>query len=280
MLQPNDTFPRSDNRARRGRASTAGRERLPSGEFVSISRVQEHPHGLARYYDHLLQELGPQGWWPARTRLEVILGAILTQNTNWQNAARALTRLRKQRLLALGRLRALSESELRDLIRPAGFFIQKARAIRGFLDWLDAAHAGSLDRMFAVPAEQLRPALLALKGVGPETADAILLYAGDKPFFVADAYTRRILERHGLLPADGSYEEAQQFIHRELEREAAVYNEFHALLVEVGKRYCGSYAMKCQACPLQDFLPGRPGEAQAPPPMRYGRDARALRNSY
>ena len=209
---------------------------------------------LEQYYRRLLEALGPQGWWPATTRLEVILGAILTQNTTWNNAARALARLRSRGLLSLKRLREIEEANLQSLIRPAGFFVQKAGAIRGFVAWVDTVHAGSLDRMFRMPAEPLRTALLELKGVGPETADAILLYAGGKPFFVADAYTRRILARHGLVSESSTYDETQTFVHRNLERDAEVYNEFHALLVEVGKRYCRRSRMECSACPLGAYL--------------------------
>jgi endonuclease III related protein len=211
---------------------------------------------LGRYYERLLEELGPQGWWPAETRLEVILGAILTQNTTWRNAALAVSNLREAGLLELDRLRDEPETRLQALIRPAGFFRQKARTIRAFVDWLDAAHGGSLRGMFAKSAGELRSALLEVKGLGPETVDAILLYAGRKPVFVADAYTRRVLVRHGLLAAGSTYAETQEFIHRHLAPEATVYNEFHALLVEVGKRHCTKDTPRCSRCPLESFLPG------------------------
>lgn len=210
---------------------------------------------LSRYYGLLLKELGPQGWWPAETRLEVILGAILTQNTTWRNAARAIANLRQARLLDLDRLCAEPESRLQTLIRPAGFFRQKARTIGAFLGWLDAAQGGSLRRMFARPAAQLRSALLEIRGLGPETVDAILLYAGRKAVFVADAYSRRILSRHGMLAADSTYPEAQEFIHRNLAPDAGLYNEFHALLVEIGKRHCRKDVPRCSQCPLEPFLP-------------------------
>ena len=210
---------------------------------------------LSRYYQRLFEELGPQQWWPAETRLEVILGAILTQNTMWRNAALAIARLREARLLELRRLREEAEERLQAFIRPAGFFRQKARTIRAFIDWLEANHAGSLRRMFAKPAEELRSALLGVKGLGPETVDAILLYAGHRPLFVADVYSRRILARHGLLAASSTYAEAQEFIHHHLTPDPAVYNEFHALLVEVGKRYCRKDTPRCNQCPLESFLP-------------------------
>jgi endonuclease III related protein len=217
---------------------------------------EKEPADLDRYYRRLLEELGAQRWWPARTRWEVILGAILTQNTTWRNAALALARLRAARLLGLRRLAAVPEARLRSLVRPSGFFRQKARTISGFLDWLERTHGGSLRKMFARPAEKLRAELLRLKGLGPETVDAILLYAGRQPFFVADAYSRRILARHGLVPERAGYAAVQEFVHRHLRRDPDVYNEFHALLVEVGKRYCRRQTPICEACPLERFLPG------------------------
>jgi endonuclease III related protein len=211
---------------------------------------------LKQYYTHLLGELGPQHWWPGRTRLEVILGAILTQNTAWTNAARALQNLRERKLLSLARLREVSQPDLEERIRPAGFFRQKARTIRNFLEWLQEKHRGSLGVMFGRPAATLREELVAVRGLGPETVDAILLYAGRRPFFVADAYTQRILARHTLVPAGISYAELQTFLHRHLPLDPALFNEFHALLVAVGKRWCKRREPRCQDCALRNFLPG------------------------
>lgn len=210
---------------------------------------------LIRYYQRLFERLGPQGWWPARTRMEVVLGAMLTQNTSWNNASRALARLRKAGLLRLESLRRASAAELESCVRPAGFYRQKAAAIRNFVAWLDRDYHGSLRALFAAPAERVRRELLSLKGVGPETADAILLYAGRKPFFVADAYTRRVLSRHAWLPPSAAYEDAQSLLHRELPRDEQLFNEFHALMVETGKRYCRRHVPDCRPCPLQEFLP-------------------------
>jgi endonuclease III related protein len=210
---------------------------------------------LRSYYARLLEDLGPQAWWPARTRLEVVLGAVLTQNTSWLNAARALKRLRQAGRLSLAGLRSTHQSELESLIRPAGFFRQKARAISSFLGYMQGTYKGSLARLFARPAEELRRDLLGLKGFGPETVDAILLYAGRHPYFVADAYTRRILARHELVAPDAGYSEAQAFLHQHLAADPALFNEYHALLVEVGKRYCKRPAPRCEKCPLQEFLP-------------------------
>jgi endonuclease-3 related protein len=167
----------------------------------------------------------------------------------------AVKRLRKARMLTLAKLSGASQAELESLIRPAGFYRQKAFAIRNFIDWLNVNYNGSLKRMFAVPASALREELLKRQGLGPETVDAILLYAGRQPFFVADAYTRRILSRHELLPDDAGYSGAQQYLHRNLPADQALFNEFHALLVQVGKRYCQKAAPRCDKCPLQEFLP-------------------------
>jgi endonuclease-3 related protein len=210
---------------------------------------------LRQYYTTLLRQYGPQGWWPARTRLEIILGAILTQNTTWHNAARALKRLREARRLTWPGLCRASVAELEECVRPAGFYRQKSRAIRSFVEWLVRAHRGSLTVLFSRPAAELRQQLLTLPGLGPETVDAIILYAGRQPCFVADAYTRRLLSRHELLSPNASYAVAQQFLHRHLPADTALFSEFHALLVEVGKKHCKRQVPHCDACPLLAFLP-------------------------
>jgi len=231
---------------------------------------REREDALLRYHGELFRRLGPQKWWPARTRLEMILGAVLTQNTNWRNAAMALRSLRRAGLLRLPRLRRASQADLERHIRHAGFFRQKARTIRDFLDYLAYTYHDSLAAMFARPAKALRRELLSIRGLGPETVDAILLYAGRQPFFVADAYTRRILARHALLPPDAGYSQAQEFLHRQLPREPALFNEFHALLVEVGKRYCPRRAPRCAACPLRPFLPQQAATGALPEASQSG----------
>ncbi len=225
----------------------------------------ETPPGrtLQHFYSALFERFGPQRWWPARTRLEVILGAILTQNTNWENAARALKSLRQSGLLRWEALRQASIENLERHVRPAGFYRQKARTIRSFVDWLLARHGGSLHTLFAQPPQELRRQLLELRGLGPETTDAIILYAGKMPSFVADAYTRRILARHGLLPASAGYASAQTFLHRHLPAKAGFFNEFHALLVAAGKRYCKRKEPKCGDCPLAPFLPSAGARPQS-----------------
>ena len=239
---------------------------------------------LETYYEELLQQFGPQDWWPARTRLEVILGAILTQNTTWQNAALAISRLRTAGLLQWPRLRRASTSQIETCVRPAGYFRQKAKTIHTFVEWLDSAHRGSLDALFRQPPGLARKQLLALRGLGPETADAILLYAGRLPFFVADAYTRRVLARHWLISPEDGYASAQQFLHRHLPANDRLFNEFHALLVETGKRHCKKQAADCRGCPLEPFLPsngngraalqGEDGELQPGIHHHSGREVR------
>lgn len=210
---------------------------------------------LRLYFETLLARLGPQGWWPARTRLEVVLGAILVQNTSWNNAALALRRLRMAGWLNLSKLAKAPRAELEACIRCAGFYRQKAAAMRNFLDWLERACDGSLAKLFAMSVQDSRRQLLEIKGLGPETVDAILLYAGRQPVFVADTYARRILSRHGLVSPAAGYSAVQQFLHRHLPPDQTLFNEYHALLVEVGKRFCKRQKPNCEACPLGDFLP-------------------------
>jgi endonuclease-3 related protein len=215
---------------------------------------QAPPEILRRFYTTLLESFGPQGWWPARTRWEVICGAILTQNTTWQNATLALKNLRRAGLLHGRTLRQSSLPELEQLIRPAGFYRQKARTLHNLANWIEHAHAGTLDSLFSLDAATARAQLLAHNGIGPETADAILLYSGRHPVFVADAYTRRVLSRHELLSSTADYHSAQQFLHQHLPPDEGLFNEFHALLVETGKRFCHRHETHCEQCPLGKFL--------------------------
>ena len=180
---------------------------------------------LKRYYEHLFQAFGPQHWWPARTRLEVILGAILTQNTSWRNTERAIRR-----------------------------FLMLVDAKTSFLMLVDAEYGGSLPKLFSRPTPELREQLLGIGGFGPETVDSVLVYAAGRPSFVVDAYARRILERHGLIPLKASYDQIQALFHRSLPADATVFNEYHALIVKVGKDYCKRTAPDCAHCPLEPFL--------------------------
>ncbi len=240
---------------------------------------------IRNYYLALLRRWGPQNWWPAESQFEVIVGAFLTQNTAWSNVEKAIAQLRRARVLSLKGIRQVPLSELEQLVRSSGYFRQKAQRLKNFVGFLDANYKGSLERMFAQPTEKLRAELLALNGVGPETADSILLYAGDHPVFVVDAYTRRILERHGIIQPKASYEEIRRMVEEAIGKAkpealeplsagkeprhpvsrmsarqrtalAQHYNELHGLIVRLGKEHCRTKAA-CEGCPLENFLPAK-----------------------
>ena len=223
----------------------------------ALKILSPYPAVLRNYYEALFGALGPQGWWPARTPFEVIVGAILTQNTAWVNVKTAIDNLRRERLLSPAALDRVPFAKLARLIRPSGYFRQKARKLKAFVRFLREEYAGSLRRMFRVPTMELREKLLAVHGVGPETADSILLYAGRHPIFVVDAYARRILERHGLAQPRQSYDEIRELFESNLPREAALFNEYHALIVQVGKKWCRAKETLCGECPLGPFLPAK-----------------------
>lgn len=209
---------------------------------------------LYAMYDAMLEALGPSHWWPGETPFEVAVGAILTQNTNWGNAARAIANLRAAGALTPAALAALPDSRLAELIRPAGYFRLKAARLKNFLRFLRDEAGLSMAALDGKNLVSLRPKLLEVKGVGPETADSILLYALGLPSFVADAYTRRILSRHGMLPDDAGYDEMRDLFLGALDSDSALFNEYHALLVRVGKDFCRPKAPRCAACPLAPFL--------------------------
>jgi endonuclease-3 related protein len=204
-------------------------------------------------YRAMYAALGPQGWWPGRTRFEVIVGAILTQNTAWINVARAIANLRQAGVLTPTALAALPRPRLARLIKPSRYYNTKTIRLKRFLSFLRARYQLSLPRMFAQRPSALREQLLAVSGIGPETADSILLYAGNVPSFVVDAYTRRILTRHGLISPDASYERIQAFFMTALPPDTALYNEYHALVVAVGKEFCRPVP-RCAGCPLRRDL--------------------------
>lgn len=211
---------------------------------------------LLRLYTALGARYGPQDWWPARSRFEVAVGAVLTQHTAWTGVARAIGNLRAARRLGPRRLRQLSLPRLGRLIRPAGTWRLKARRLRALAVFFLERAGGRLDRLRGAPLEALRAQLLAVPGVGPETADAILLYALDRPVFVADAYTRRVLSRHRLVPTDIGYEALRRYLETHLPGDPALFNELHALLVAVAKSHCRARP-RCEGCPLRFDLRGR-----------------------
>jgi endonuclease III related protein len=208
---------------------------------------------LRAIYDALLDEHGPLGWWPGRTAFEIVVGAILTQNTSWKNVEKAIASLRARGWLGTRAMARVREEELAEAIRASGYFRQKARKLRHFLDWLDERHGGSLARAGRLPTEELRSELLGIWGIGPETADSILLYVFGRPVFVVDAYTQRLLSRHGLHPV-APYEEVRAFLERRVPPSVPLYNDFHAQIVWVGNRYCRA-TPRCEICPLRRFLP-------------------------
>jgi endonuclease-3 related protein len=243
---------------------------------------------IRAYYLALYGAWGRQHWWPARDRFEVIVGAYLTQNTSWKNVEIALLQLRAARQLSFAAMRTIPLNQLEALIRPAGYFRQKAARLKTFVAFVDQVYGGSLPRMFAQPTDKLRQELLSLNGVGPETADSILLYAGQHPVFVVDDYSRRILERHGIADPKMSYEELRELFEQSLSEVpgapatvtqtlevvipslahapsamslarrsplAQIYNDMHGLIVATGKQYCLKAEPRCQHCPLRTFLP-------------------------
>jgi endonuclease III related protein len=215
---------------------------------------------ITHIFRTLAGHYGPLHWWPAQTRFEVIVGAFLTQNTSWNNVELALKNLRRAGVLNISGIREIALADLERLVRPSGYYRQKAARLKMFVGYLDERYKGSLNRMFAQPVDVLRPELLSQNGIGPETADAILLYAVKLPVFVVDAYTKRIFERHGITETGDKYEQVRNQVETAFASEfpavelADHYNEFHALIVQVGKDQCGRVA-QCERCPLQSLLP-------------------------
>ncbi len=209
---------------------------------------------LLAYYGAMAEALGPSRWWPGETPFEIALGAILTQNTAWTNVEKAIANLRTAGLLDAKALQLQPAAKLEELIRPAGFFRVKAVRIRHFLNFLDEACGLDLERLRNEDTRSLRDALLRVQGIGPETADSILLYALGHPTFVVDAYTRRIFNRHMLVHEDIGYEELREFFMDALPTDTALFNEYHALIVLTGKNWCAKKAGKCTTCPLARFL--------------------------
>jgi len=219
---------------------------------VSKTRKQ-----LMAMYRALFKAYGPQHWWPGDTPFEIMVGAVLTQNTAWINVEKAIGNLKRERLLSPARLRAVTPRRLAQLIRPSGYFNIKAGRLARLMAFLAGRYGGSLARMLRDDPAELRKGLLLVNGIGPETADAIMLYAAGKPVFVVDAYTKRIFDRHGLVSEDARYDHVQQLFMDSLPRNAGLFNEYHALLVMVGKRHCKKSAPRCSGCPLERFLIGQ-----------------------
>jgi endonuclease-3 related protein len=202
-------------------------------------------------YSLLYEHFGPQGWWPGETEIEIVVGAILTQNTNWSNVMRAISSLKLAGLLDYNVLADLPLSTLAEHIRPSGYYNIKARRLQNLLRMIRERYDGELGLLLADETGKARENLLSVQGVGPETADSILLYAGGHPVFVIDTYTHRAFSRHGLVAEETDYHELQEEFERHLPVDAALYNEFHALIVMLGKQYCKKSKPLCGRCPLR-----------------------------
>ena len=213
-------------------------------------RGKQLSNTLKKIYKKLFTAFGPQHWWPGDTPFEVIVGAILTQNTAWKNVEKAIHNLKKAKVLQPKKMHDLSERELAKLIRPAGYFNIKAKRLKHFLNYLFDRYGGRLDRMFRKRTDALRRELLSVNGIGPETADSILLYAGNHPVFVVDAYTKRIFSRHQIIKEDTDYHDIQKLFVDNLPHDVKIFNEYHALIVSIGKDFCRNRKPLCSRCPL------------------------------
>lgn len=202
-------------------------------------------------YDRLYSAFGPQNWWPAQSPFEVIVGAVLTQNTAWTNVEKAIARLQENELLNIEAMMRVSEAKLADLIRSSGYYRLKAQRLKAVLRFVFQYYGGDLDQMFKTEGSKLRKALLTVKGLGPETVDSILLYAGAIPFFVVDAYTRRIFSRHEIIDEQQSYQEIQNYFMTNLAHDTRLFNEYHALIVRTAKSRCHKTLPDCVGCPLE-----------------------------
>jgi len=225
-----------------------------------MSKHRSKPAPLRRAYELAHAADGHQHWWPGDTPFEICVGAILTQNTTWTNVERAIANLKTAQVLEPAKLFALPEAQLAQLLRPAGYFNVKARRLRSFLRVLVEECRGELDRLLAGPLPAVRARLLAINGIGPETADSMLLYAGGHTSFVIDAYTKRIFSRHNWSPPDAAYDELKHLCESSLNEKPATelldyWQDYHAQLVMVGKNHCRTRAPRCDQCPLRPLLP-------------------------
>lgn len=205
---------------------------------------------LRNIYDRLFAAFGPQHWWPGESAFEVAVGAILTQNTNWGNVEKAIGNLKKDGLLEARDLYVMPAGQLAEFIRPAGYFNIKAERLKNFVEFLVGHYGGSMKKMKAEAESTIRRKLLSVNGIGPETADSIILYALDKPVFVVDAYTKRVLSRHNIMEEGSSYGDFQGLFHSSLKRDKVMYNEYHALFVRLAKEHCRTKPL-CGGCPIE-----------------------------
>jgi len=219
------------------------------GEVQPFSPTTLTGQKLLEMFQRLLSHFGPQNWWPADTPLEVMIGAILTQNTSWTNVEKAISNLKEKGLISLERLLSLPAKDLAEIIRPAGYYNIKTKRLKNLLTFIAGQYDGDLVRFFNQETDVIREGLLSVNGVGHETADSIVLYAANRPLFVVDAYTHRIMSRHELAPEEATYHDIQSLFMDHLPEDVSLYNEFHALMVLTGKDYCRRNPL-CRDCPL------------------------------
>ena len=212
--------------------------------------MQQTQEVLMEIYHTLLEHFGPRGWWPADSRLEVIIGAVLTQAVAWKNVTRAIDNLKRANLMNINFIIDIDEEDLAQHIKPALYHRQKAKKLKALMTFIATEYNGDLDLMFAESLPILRKKLLGIWGIGPETADSILLYAGDKTVFVVDTYTKRIFNRLGMVDENISYQEMQEYLQKNIPSDLYIYNEYHALLVGLGANYCKKIRPHCSKCPL------------------------------
>jgi endonuclease-3 related protein len=248
------TVPITDGNRLKGAIPAARKNRASARTSTQLVSSAESYPPLDEYYNSLFTALGPQHWWPGKTPFEIVVGAILTQNTSWRNVETAITNLRNAGLLSPDGIEKVSARRLESLIRSSGYFRQKARKLKAFCIFLRTEFRGSLKRMFETSTILLREKLLGVFGVGPETADSILLYAGNHAVFVVDAYTKRILMRHGWVSEKTRYGDIRWMFERQFPADARRFNEFHALIVNTGKNFCRPHAALCERCPLGRYV--------------------------
>ncbi len=208
---------------------------------------------LTAMYETMLNCFGPQHWWPGEEPLEIMIGAVLTQNTNWKNVEKAIENLRRNNMIDIEKLVTIPTAKLAELIRPAGYFTVKAKRLQNLMNFIFRHYDADLSRFFSLPIYELREQLLSVSGIGQETADDIVLYAAEKPTFVVDTYTYRIMLRHFLIDQDADYATIKQVFEDNLPADVKMFNEYHALLVAVGKNYCKPRNPQCSQCPLNRY---------------------------
>ena len=230
-------------------------KRAPLTQNLNAKAQSRTGQKLLEMFDLMLDHFGPQNWWPAESALEVMVGAVLTQNTNWKNVEKAIENLKHEGLLSIAELNATSSDTLAQLIRPAGYYNMKTKRLKNLMHFFAERYQEDLSMFMKDDTQTLRQGLLSVNGVGPETADSILLYAASRPVFVVDAYTYRILYRHGMISEDeATYDVLQHLFMDHLTEDASFFNEFHALIVQTGKNYCKKKPL-CALCPLEKWGP-------------------------